>query len=85
VSADLVNGLFESMAGLMVFMHCRRLWIDKQVRGVSFMATGFFASWGFWNLFYYPHLGQTWSFIGGLVVMTANLTWIGLMIRYRRN
>jgi len=81
--ADLINGLFEAFAGAMILLHCRRLYIDKKVRGASTVATTFFTLWGFWNLFYYPHLGQSWSFYGGVIVVAANAIWLGLMLRYR--
>jgi hypothetical protein len=35
-----------------------------------------------WNLYYYPHLDQWWSFAGGLVIVAANVLWIGLMVYY---
>ena len=54
------------------------------VRGVSWMATTFFTSWGYWNLYYYPHLDQWWSFAGGVLIVVANTLWIGMMIYYIR-
>ncbi len=80
---DLINGLFESIAGLMVALHCRRVLIDKEVKGVSVVATTFFTLWGFWNLYYYPHLDQLLSFFGGLCIVTANAFWLYLMWKYR--
>lgn len=82
MTPDLVNGLFETFGGAAILGHCWRLWKDKQVRGVSWLATVFFASWGYWNLFYYPHLGQWLSFCGGLLIVLANTLWIGMMIYY---
>ena len=81
---DIINGVFESLAGLFVLMHCRQLYIDKQIRGVSWIATVFFGSWGFWNLYYYPSLNQTFSFAGGILVGLANLTWLSMMWHYRK-
>lgn len=81
---DLINGAFEFLAGFFVMMHCRRLFIDKQVKGVSLVATAFFTSWGIWNLYYYPHLEQWLSFYGGLSIVIANAFWIGMMIYYKR-
>lgn len=81
---DLVNGCFEASGSLFILMHVRRALLDRAVAGVSTVATAFFASWGFWNLFYYPHLGQWWSFAGGVAIVTANVAWVFLLIRYRR-
>lgn len=80
---DFINGSYEALAGIFVFNHCRVVLKDKSVRGVSILSTMFFATWGIWNLYYYPHLNQWASFFGGLSVVTANFTWITLMLKYR--
>jgi len=66
----------------MVFDHCRVLYRDKQVKGVSVLATSVFFSWGLWNLYYYPHLDQWLSFLGGLVIVAGNLLWLSMMFYY---
>ena len=82
---DYINATFELLAGGFVLVHCRRVMKDKQVKGVSIVATSFFALWGFWNLYYYPSLGQWWSLWGGLSVVTANCVRVALMVRYRNS
>jgi hypothetical protein len=84
MTADFTNGLFEFFAALFILNHCRVLFADKQAKGVSKMSTGFFFLWGLWNIFYYPGLGQWWSFAGGLFVVAANCLWLGLMLHYER-
>ena len=56
--ADYINGSFEVLAGLFVLLNVRRILRDKTVRGVSILPTAFFTLWGFWNMYYYPYLGQ---------------------------
>lgn len=85
VIPDLINGAFELLAGVAIYGHVQRLRVDKQVRGASIWATAFFTTWGFWNLFYYPHLGQWASTIGGVAVVAMNAWWVTLMIKYRNN
>jgi uncharacterized membrane protein YfcA len=82
---DLVNGAFEAVGGAMIVMNCVRLYRDKCVRGVSVLPVTFFTSWGIWNLFYYPSLGQWASFAGGCSIVIANAVWLGMAIHYRRN
>jgi hypothetical protein len=82
---DAINGLFELIGGLLICMSIRQLHHDKQVRGVSILPTTFFATWGLWNVWFYPSLGCWFSFAGGLVVVTANLIWVGQMIYYSRS
>jgi hypothetical protein len=55
---------------------------DKQVKGYSLWTPIFFTSWGAWNLFYYPHLGQTLSFAAGILVLCVNAVYLGLLIHY---
>jgi len=62
---DLINGLFEFAGAFALALNVRQLWRDKEVKGVHPIPTAFFAAWGLWNLFYYPHLGQYWSLAGG--------------------
>lgn len=85
MSADLFNGLFEMIGGVFVLNHCRAVWRDKAVAGVSIASTIFFTSWGVWNLYYYPNLSQWWSFAGGLVIVAANCLWVALLIKYRNH
>lgn len=84
MSPDLINGLFELFGGVFILNHCRALYRDKKLKGVSIISTIFFAAWGFWNLFYYPHLDQWISFAGGLLIVSANTLWIGMMLYYAR-
>ena len=79
---DLINGLFELFGGLAVFMHIRTTLKDKEIKGVSISATVLFTAWGYWNLYYYPHLNQWLSFIGGLLIVVGNTIWVILMFKY---
>lgn len=79
---DLINGIFESAGGFFIALSVYKLHCEKKVRGVSWIHVAFFSSWGFWNLFYYPHLGQWASFWGGLFLVTVNLIWLGQIVYY---
>lgn len=81
---DSINGLFELLASLFILNHCRVLYNQKSVAGVSVISTIFFAAWGIWNTIYYPHLGQMRSFYCGLGVAAANGLWVTLMLHYKR-
>jgi hypothetical protein len=81
---DIINGAFELAGGLFVLNNCRALYRDKRVCGVSPLSTAIFTAWGFWNLFYYPHLGQWVSFAGGLGIVFGNAVWLAMALYYRR-
>lgn len=79
---DAINGLFEMSGGFFLLKNVSQLYRDKCVRGVHWLPTLFFAVWGLWNLFYYPHLDQWLSFTGGLWIVAVNLVWFAQMIYY---
>lgn len=83
MTPDLVNALFEALGAIFLLRHCWVLWKSKQARGVSLISTIFFASWGLWNIYYYPHLEQWYSFSAGLAIVSANCLWIWLIIYIR--
>lgn len=82
---DLVNGLFEAFGAWSVWMHVRAIRKARMTRGLSKFAVVFFTTWGFWNLFYYPHLHQWWSFAGGAALVTGNAVWLFYIWKYRNN
>jgi hypothetical protein len=80
---DMINASFEASAGFFVLLHCRALYRAKEVKGLSLTTIVFFELWGCWNMWYYPHLGQWWSFFGGILVVTANLLHVSMILYYR--
>lgn len=73
---DGVNGTFEALGALVTWANAYKLYKDRCVRGVYWPATGFFSVWGLWNLFYYPHLHQWMSTVGGALLVVGNLVWV---------
>jgi hypothetical protein len=85
VFGDTVNGLFELLGGIVLWQNVRRIRQDRKLAGVDWRVTGFFTAWGFWNLWYYPSLGQWFSFFGGLNIVAANFVWLAFALKYRKN
>jgi hypothetical protein len=81
---DVINCLFELVGSIFTLNHCRVLYKDKRVAGVSVLSILFFTSWGCWNIFWYPYLNQWWSFWGGISILFANLLWIYMILYYRK-
>ena len=73
---DLINGLFEALGGCFIWLSIRDLRIKQHVAGVSPWHVGFFMSWGWWNIWYYPSLG--------LVIVTLNTIWLAMLVYYAR-
>src|SRR5690606_32132762 len=79
---DLVNGLFESCGGLFIWLSIRKLEQDKVVAGISWVHMLFFTAWGWWNIVYYPLLGQWLSFLGGVIIVMTNSWYLNRLIHY---
>ena len=79
---DLINGLFESIGSIAIWLNVIRLYQDKKIAGINISTTVFFTSWGLWNMYYYPSLGQWLSFWGGLSMCVANSIWIAMSLYY---
>lgn len=85
MTPDLFNALFEAIGALFLLADCRALHRDKQLRGVYWPGRVFFATWGLWNVLYYPAIGQTLSFVAGVAVLVANAIWCSLAWLYTRS
>lgn len=81
---DMINAVFEFSAAFFTCLNIRQLWRDKEIKGFSPAAVIFFSAWGFYNCFFYPHLGQWWSFAGGIAITCVNCIYMGLIWYYLR-
>lgn len=81
---DMVTAGFECGGAFAILLSIRRLIADKRVAGLHWGHLTFFAVWGVWNLYYYPHLGQWWAFAGGVGIVTANTVYLALVFWYLR-
>jgi len=84
VTPDVINAFYEAFGGALIGMSIWRLYKDGQVKGVSLVPVVFFATWGYWNLYFYPALEQWWSFWGGVLMVTMNTVWLLQMAWYIR-
>jgi hypothetical protein len=80
---DFLNGSLELVCAGMLYLDVRTLLKHKTVQGISIIARTFFWGWSIWNLWWYPHLHQTFSFVGALAVMLPQTFWLGMLIRYK--
>lgn len=85
LSPDFINGSFEIIGACVLWLNVKQIRKDKELKGYNPSTTAFFMLWGMWNLFYYPHLDQWLSFIGGLAIMSVNVIWLGHIIYYKSN
>jgi len=81
---DLINGMFELSGSILLWQNVLQLYKDKGYLGVCWSTAAFFAVWGYWNMYYYPLLGQWLSFVGGCSITLANTIWVAQMLYYGR-
>jgi len=80
--SDFINGLFEILGSLAIWYNIFALHKDKQYKGTRIAASFFFTSWGYWNMYYYPHLHQFWSLAGSISIAIANTIYASMMFYY---
>ena len=80
---DLINGAFEFFGGILLWLNVWKLIKDKQVKGILLSVSLFFAAWSIWNIYYYPNIGQFFSFLGAICLALANTVWIILAFYYK--
>lgn len=83
MSPDLINGLIECGFGLMRLLDIKAAYKAKRVQGVSLIPVVAACGWGVWNIYFYNHIDQWYSFLGGLVILSTNLWWLYVAIKYR--
>jgi hypothetical protein len=81
--SDLINGLFEAIGAVFLFLNILALLKDKTVKGVSIPSTIYFTSWGIWNIYFYPSNGLWFSFAGGVLLVIMNITWVTLTFYFK--
>ena len=81
---DKINALFEAFGAVAVLPSIVKAYRSKIIRGVSIITPLFFASWGFWNIIYYPSLDQLWSAAAAVFLAATNSTWLAQVWMYRK-
>lgn len=80
-----INGAIEFGGSVFLLKNVFQMAKDKMLRGYHWHATVFFMTWGFWNIYYYPSVGDWYSFTGGLFIVSVNTFWLGQVWYYRKN
>lgn len=83
--SDIGNALFELLGAALQWINVLKLLRDKRVQDVYWPVTAFFAGWGMWNIYFYAAVGTPASSVAAVFMTLANVAWVVLAIRYRRN
>lgn len=83
LTPDMYNGMFEAVAGALKIIDIFSIYKDKEVKGFSLIPVCFFVCWAAFNVWFYPAIGQYWSFIGGLFLFATNGIWLAMALYYK--
>jgi hypothetical protein len=84
MTPDTVNAIFEGSGALLQWGSTYRIYKDRGYAGIYLPAAALFTLWGYWNLFYYPYLGQMFSFWATIIMVSGNTAWLVLMMFFGR-
>ena len=79
MTPDQINATLELTGAVFTFRNALRVYRDRGYAGITWTAVAFFTTWGFWNIWYYPSLHQSWSFAAAVLLLAANLLWVSAM------
>jgi len=79
---DFINAGFELGGSIVAWSSVFKILRDKDVKGIYWQGVLFFSAWGYWNIFYYPSLGQWLSGVAGMILAMGNSAWVILAIHY---
>lgn len=84
-AVDITNAVFEGTGTVLAWLNVFRLMRDKSVRGTNWWATGFWATWGVWNVVFYALTGLYVSLVATAGLSLAYMVWVVLAYRYARS
>jgi hypothetical protein len=84
VTGDHINASFELLGAVFAWRNTIQIYRDRSIAGVWWPMWLFLCVWGAWNLYYYPSLGQWWSFAAGIVLVSANVAWVVMALLIKR-
>jgi len=79
---DIIQACFNIGGALAISTSIRKLYREKVVRGVHWPMIIFFISWSCYNIYFYGNLNQSHSFYAGFTILTAEVTYLYLLIYY---
>lgn len=85
LTSDQINALLELGGAIFLIPSLIEAFKKKLIVGVSWITPIFFTSWGLWNCWYYPSLGQYYSAIAAIIMFIANIVWLGMILKYKDN
>jgi len=85
MNLDVTNAAFEFVGAGLAWQNVATLYRAKSVVGVFWPLYLFYSAWGLFGGYFYLALGQWWSLVGQILLVSANISWTVLAVRYSRS
>ena len=83
VDPDLMNSIFAGLSSLFILNHCRVLYREKSVSGLSIISVMFFSVYSYWHLLFFYHLDITFSLVSSVLTFLANVLYMIMLLHYK--
>ena len=80
---DVINSGFVFVAGFFYILNLYKLYVDKDVKGISKLSIVFFSCWNFWTLYFF--LSSTdffWTQLSYGFVTIVNSAYLVMLAKY---
>jgi hypothetical protein len=84
VPLDLITSLFQIGAVIFLLDNIRMLLKDRQLKGVSIGMIFFFTLWGYWGIYMFHMLKQTFSMWTNVAIAVAYTVWLTLAFYFKK-
>jgi hypothetical protein len=81
---DKTNASIEIVCAFLVWSNVLKIRRDKEVKGVDWRTSAFYACVGLWYVNYYAQMKQPFSLIAQMVFVLGSWTWVAHAIYYSR-
>lgn len=83
MTADQINCLFPFVGCFVILLNIKKLYNDKEVKGVHWFPPLFFYSGQAWGVYFLYTLEQWYSMTSGALFLFCSFVWYFMMIYYK--
>lgn len=83
ISLDTINAGMMTGGLFMNVLNCRRIYLDKEVVGVSLIPTIYYIFWAIFGAYYFYTLNQPYSALLDVIMIIGYIVWLSMAINYR--
>jgi hypothetical protein len=85
MTPDQINSIFPFVGCFVILLNIRKLYLDKEVKGIHWFPPLFFYCGQAWGVYFLYTLDQWYSLIAGFIFLMFSLLWYSMMIYFKIN